>query len=203
MNETHSTDDPLRSEAAGSAQKPAGPSRLTLLVLALLLVVLVVAGFFAGYLPRQRRESVLAAESKIAEDSLPVVNVQKVRRADAKTSLVLRATSRPVTEAPILARANGYIKRRYGRYRRPGERGAGSGRNRCSRTQPAILQAKATVDQANSTVEQAQAALQQGHSNENLARVTAQRWRTCPRRAWFRARRTTPTRRNGLPNRPT
>jgi RND family efflux transporter MFP subunit len=176
MNETHSTDDPLRSEAAGSAQKPAGPSRLTLLVLALLLVVLVVAGFFAGYLPRQRRESVLAAESKIAEDSLPVVNVQKVRRADAKTSLVLPGNIQAVTEAPILARANGYIKRRYADIGDRVKEGQVLAEIDAPELNQQILQAKATVDQANSTVEQAQAALQQGHSNENLARVTAQRW---------------------------
>ena len=176
MNETHSTDDPLRSEAAGSAQKPAGPSRLTLLVLALLLVVLVVAGFFAGYLPRQRRESVLAAESKIAEDSLPVVNVQKVRRADAKTSLVLPGNIQAVTEAPILARANGYIKRRYADIGDRVKEGQVLAEIDAPELNQQILQAKATVDQANSTVEQAQAALQQGHSNENLAQVTAQRW---------------------------
>jgi len=176
MNETHSTDDPLRSEAAGSAQKPAGPSRLTLLVLALLLVVLVVAGFFAGYLPRQRRESVLAAESKIAEDSLPVVNVQKVRRADAKTSLVLPGNIQAVTEAPILARASGYIKRRYADIGDRVKEGQVLAEIDAPELNQQILQAKATVDQANSTVEQAQAALQQGHSNENLAQVTAQRW---------------------------
>ena len=65
MNEIHPAEGHPRSR----------PSRLTLLVLALLLVVLVVAGFFAGYLPRRRRESVLAAESKVAVDALPVVNV--------------------------------------------------------------------------------------------------------------------------------
>jgi RND family efflux transporter MFP subunit len=176
MNETHSTDDRLRSEAAGSAQKPAGPSRLTLLVLALLLVVLVVAGFFAGYLPRQRRESVLAAESKIAVDSLPVVNVQKVKRADAKTSLVLPGNIQAVTEAPILARASGYIKRRYADIGDRVKEGQVLAEIDAPELNQQILQAKATVDQANSTVEQAQAALQQGHSNENLARVTAQRW---------------------------
>ena len=176
MNETHSTDDPLRSEAAGSAQKPAGPSRLTLLVLALLLVVLVVAGFFAGYLPRQRRESVLAAESKIAEDSLPVVNVQKVRRADAKTSLVLPGNIQAVTEAPILARASGYIKRRYADIGDRVKEGQVLAEIDAPELNQQIRQAKATVDQANSAIEQAEAALQQGRSNENLARVTAQRW---------------------------
>ena len=152
------------------------PSRLTLWVLALLLVVLVVAGFFAGYLPRRRRESVLAAESKVAVDALPVVNVQKVRRAQAKTSLVLPGNIQAVTEAPILARASGYIKRRYVDIGDRVKEGQVLADIEAPELNQQIRQAKATVDQANSAIEQAQAALQQGRSNENLARVTAQRW---------------------------
>jgi multidrug efflux pump subunit AcrA (membrane-fusion protein) len=166
MNQIHPTDDLKRP----------GPSRLTLLVLALLLVVLVAAGFFAGYLPRRRRESVLAAESKVAADSLPVVNVQKVKRAEAKTSLVLPGNIQAVTEAPVLARASGYIKRRYADIGDRVKEGQVLAEIEAPELNQQIRQAKATVDQANSTVEQAQAALQQGHSNENLARVTAQRW---------------------------
>jgi RND family efflux transporter MFP subunit len=176
MNEIHPTEDHLRSEAAGSAPPSSGPSRLTLLALALLLVVLVVAGFFAGYLPRRRRESVLAAESKVAVDSLPVVNVQKVKRAEAKTSLVLPGNIQAVTEAPVLARASGYIKRRYADIGDRVKEGQVLAEIEAPELNQQIRQAKATVDQANSTVEQAEAALQQGHSNENLARVTAQRW---------------------------
>jgi RND family efflux transporter MFP subunit len=166
MKEIHPTDDLKRP----------GPSRLTLLVLALLLVVLVAAGFFAGYLPRRRRESVLAAESKVAVDSLPVVNVQKVKRAEAKNSLVLPGNIQAVTEAPVLARASGYIKRRYADIGDRVKEGQVLAEIEAPELNQQIRQAKATVDQANSTVEQAQAALQQGHSNENLARVTAQRW---------------------------
>ena len=176
MNETHPIEDHLRSEGARSAPPPSGPSRLTLLAIALLLVVLVVAGFFAGYLPRRRRESVLAAESKVAVDTLPVVNVQRVKRADARSSLVLPGNIQAVTEAPVLARASGYIKRRYADIGDRVKEGQVLAEIEAPELNQQIRQAKATVDQANSTVEQADAALQQGRSNENLARVTAQRW---------------------------
>jgi RND family efflux transporter MFP subunit len=190
MNEIHSTDDQLRSQiedlkrqleeheklAAGRARKPSGPSGRTLLAIALLLVALVVVGFFAGYLPRRRRESVLAAESKVAVDSLPVVNVQKVKRAEARTSLVLPGNIQAVTEAPVLARASGYIKRRYADIGDRVKEGQVLAEIEAPELNQQIRQAKATVAQANSTVEQAEAALQQGRSNENLARVTAQRW---------------------------
>src|ERR1017187_7799773 len=176
MKEIHPIEDHLRSEAASSAPPPSGPSRLTLLAIALLLVVLVVAGFFAGYLPRRRRESVLAAETKIAVDTLPVVNVQIVRRAEAKSSLVLPGNIQAVMEAPVLARASGYIKRRYADIGDRVKEGQVLAEIEAPELNQQIRQAKATVDQANSSIEQAQAALQQGRSNENLARVTAQRW---------------------------
>ena len=176
MKEIHPIEDHLRSEATRSAPPPSGPSRLILLAIALLLVVLVVAGFFAGYLPRRRRESVLAAETKIAVDTLPVVNVQIVRRAEAKSSLVLPGNIQAVMEAPVLARASGYIKRRYADIGDRVKEGQVLAEIDAPELNQQIRQAKATVDQANSTIEQAQAALQQGRSNENLARVTAQRW---------------------------
>jgi RND family efflux transporter MFP subunit len=191
MNETHPTDDQLRSEiedlkrqleqhrklaAASGAPKPAGPSGLTLLAIALVLVAMVVVGFFAGYLPRRRRESVLAADSKVAVDSLPVVNVQKVKRAAAKSNLVLPGNIQAVAEAPVLARASGYIKRRYADIGDRVTEGQVLAEIEAPELNQQIRQAKATVDQAKSTVEQAEAALQQGRSNENLARVTAQRW---------------------------
>ena len=77
MNETKTNEDRLRAEieelkrqlqeekgrgSTGSPGEPKGPSVTTLAVLGLLFVALVVAGFFLGYLPRQRREMVLAAE---------------------------------------------------------------------------------------------------------------------------------------------
>jgi len=182
MNETHPTEDQLRFEIEDlkrqleEHKKPAGPSGRTLLAIALVLVALVVVGCFAGYLPRRRRESVVAAESKTAVDSLAVVNVQKVKRADAKSSLVLPGNIQAVTEAPVLARASGYIKRRYADIGDRVKEGQVLAEIEAPELNQQIRQAKATVDQANSTVEQAEAALQQGRSNENLARVTAQRW---------------------------
>jgi RND family efflux transporter MFP subunit len=190
MNETVRTDDQLRSEiedlkrqleeqrklAAGGAHKPAGPSGLTLLAIALVLVALVVVGFFAGYLPRRRRELVLAAETKAGAESLPVVNVRKVKRSEGKNSLVLPGNIEAVTEAPVLARASGYIKRRYADIGDRVKEGQVLAEIEAPEVDQQIRQAKATVDQANSMVQQAEAALEQGRSNENLARVTAERW---------------------------
>ena len=124
---TNSNEELLRSEiedlkrqlaeqkalASGQTPRPTGPAGRTLVLLALLVVALVVGGFFLGYVPRQRREQVLAAESKADSQSVPVVNVALVTRSSLKSSLVLPGNIQAITEGPVLARASGYIRKRY------------------------------------------------------------------------------------------
>ena len=81
MNEINTTEDQLRAEIEAlrkqlnSLQREpaanAGPSGGTLLVLVLMLAGLVAAGYFLGYLPRQRREHVLAAEAQVEGSEPP------------------------------------------------------------------------------------------------------------------------------------
>lgn len=153
-----------------------GPSAWTLLVVVLLLAALGAAGYYYGYLPRQQREQVLAAESQAATDSLPVVNVVKVTRSSTKGNLILPGNLQAVTEAPVLARASGYIKKRYVDI---GDR-VTAGQVLADIEAPELVQqirqAEAAVAQADSAIQQAEASLAQGHSNENLARVTKDRW---------------------------
>src|SRR5450755_2766110 len=125
MNEIGTTEDRLRSEIENlkrqleeqkqpsRAQTNRRPSAVSLILIALLLAVLIVVGFFVGYLPRHRREAVLAAESKATGHTLPVVNVSRVTRSAGNSLLVLPGNIQAVTEAPILARATGYIRKRY------------------------------------------------------------------------------------------
>jgi RND family efflux transporter MFP subunit len=191
MNEIKTSEHQLRAEiedlkrqleeqkkraAAGSdpAQKP--PSANTLLIVLLLLAALGAAGYYYGYLPRQHREQVLAAESQASIVSLPTVNVQKVTRSSSRGNLVLPANIQAVTEAPILARASGYVKKRYVDIGDRVAAGQVLAEVEAPELNQQILQAKAGVDQANSAVQQAEASLTQGRSNENLARVTRDRW---------------------------
>jgi len=191
MNLTNTIADELRAEIenlkrqleeqkrlaeAGHGRPLQGPSGLTLLVIVLAVLALSAAGFFLGYLPRQRREMVLAAESKSDAQSLPVVNMQVVKRSEATSELVLPGNIQPVAEAPVLARASGYIRKRYADIGDRVESGQVLAEIEAPELDQQIRQATASLDQARSTVEQATAALEQGRSNANLARVTAQRW---------------------------
>jgi RND family efflux transporter MFP subunit len=145
-------------------------------LIALTIVGLIVVGFVTGYLPRQKREQVLAAESKDNARSLPTINFARVERSATKTQLVLPGNVQAMTEAPVLARASGYIRKRY---KDIGDRVHGGdimAEIEAPELDQQILQANAALDQSKSSVQQAEAAVEQGKANENLAKVTAGRW---------------------------
>jgi RND family efflux transporter MFP subunit len=185
MNDIQSIEDQLRAENEalrrqlqeqkhGDGQKK--PSGWTGVAVLLLLGALAIAGYYLGYLPRQKREMVLAAESQNQSDSLPVVNVTPVTRSASTDSLVLPGNIQAVTEAPVLARASGYIKKRTADMGDRVSAGQVLAEIEAPELNQQILQAKAAVEQADAAVQQADASLQQAHSNENLAHVTFNRF---------------------------
>jgi len=184
MNDTQSTEDQLRAEIAAlkrqlerQAHPPAsGPTARTFVVVILLVVALGVAGYFLGYLPRQHREQVLAAETQAESTALPIVNVATVVRSEAKSSLVLPGNIEAVTEAPVLARASGYIRKRTVDIGDRVAAGQVLAEIEAPEIQQQIRQAKAAVDTAAAAVQQANANLVQGRSNLQLAEVTKNRW---------------------------
>jgi RND family efflux transporter MFP subunit len=191
MNELNTSEEQLRAEvedlkrqleqqkealAAGHGGAGGGPSARTLVVVVLLLVVLAVAGYFLGYAPRQHREEVLAAESHTSSQSLIEVNVAEVKRSGSQTSLVLPGSIEAVTEAPVLARASGYIRKRLVDIGDRVAAGQVLAEIEAPEIDQQILQAKAQDDQAASAIQQAQANLVQGQANLQLAEVTKDRW---------------------------
>jgi RND family efflux transporter MFP subunit len=182
MNDTQSTEDSLRAEIADLKRQlahrppPPEPSSRTLVTVLLLLGALAVAGYFLGYAPRQHREHVLAAETQAENRALPVVTVATVERSPDKTSLVLPGNIQAVTEAPILARASGYVKKRYVDIGDRVTAGQVVAEIEAPEIQQQVAQAKAAVDTSQSAVQQAEAGLAQGRSNLHLAEVTKDRW---------------------------
>src|SRR5690242_7567575 len=159
-----------------SSHSKSAPSRRLLWSLGFFLLAVVVTAFFAGYLPRQRRQQVLAAEAKAEVETLPLATVTTVIRGPARAQLILPGNLQPITEAPVLARASGYLRARNADIGDRVKESQVLAEIEAPELDQQIRQAQATLEQAQSSVQQAEAALDQGRSNENLARLTAGRW---------------------------
>ncbi|MBZ5675989.1 MAG: efflux RND transporter periplasmic adaptor subunit [Acidobacteriia bacterium] len=171
----------LREQEEGLSGPPAKrwkPSAITITALLLFLIVLFVGAFFAGYIPLQRRETLVREEADVHGKDLPHVEVMKVGRSSIQSELKLPGTLQAVTEAPILARADGYLKARYVDLGDKVKVGQPLAEIDAPELDQQILQAQAAVAQAQASLEQAQASLEQGKANRELARVTAERWKT-------------------------
>jgi RND family efflux transporter MFP subunit len=165
-----------------AASKPTGPSAKTLFAIAIVLVALITGAFFAGYMPRQRRETVLANEAVVESQALPTVTVVSIGRAQGNSELALPGNIQAITEAPILARASGYVKERLVDIGDRVAEGQILAVLEAPELQHQIDQANSAVTQASDGLQQAEANLTQARANEELARVTAERWKNLVQR---------------------
>lgn len=163
-------------------EHPKRPSGGKIALLLLVIAALFVGAFFTGYIPHHRRQLQITAEADADSASLPEVTVVAARRAATIGDLVLPGNIQAVTEAPILARAEGYVLKRYVDI---GDRVA-AGQLLAEIQAPdldqQVRQAQASVVQSESDLERANAALEQGKANESIAKVTATRWQNLVQR---------------------
>ncbi|EEF62794.1 efflux RND transporter periplasmic adaptor subunit [Pedosphaera parvula] len=127
---------------------------------ALLVVVLVIVGVVAGLVPRLRHREQLAKDT--LEMGVPTVEVTSAVRGKATAALTLPAEVKPVVEAPIYARASGFIKKWYvdiGAQVKAGE-----------------VLADIDTPELNQELEAARAALVRAEADLALARTTSERW---------------------------
>ncbi len=144
--------------------------------MALGLLVLIAVAFFAGYIPRLRRETQIQTEARDQIDALPRVNVVAVTRSGATSKLELPGNIQAVTEAPILARADGYIKTRLADIGDHVKAGQLVAEIEAPELDQQVSQARANLQQAQAALDQANANYDQGKANKELAGVTARRW---------------------------
>ena len=151
--------------------------RTTLLrTLGIVLALVLVLGFAVGLLPKLRRQHVLAAEAEQAITARPIVPVALVTRAPAEAVTVLPGTLEAITEAPVLARADGYVKRRYADIGDHVAQGQVLAEIEAPELDQQVRQAASSLDQSRSALEQAKANLTQGIATRELARVSAARY---------------------------
>jgi RND family efflux transporter MFP subunit len=164
------------SSHAGLAARPWNPSAITLWSIFLGVTVLIIVAFFAGYIPLQKRQILIRAEAREQGEALPRVEVIEVGRSSRKSELEMPGNIQAITEAPILARANGYIKRRMVDIGDRVQAGQPLAEIEAPELDQQVSQAKANLEQARAALDQSLANYEQGKSNLELARVTAQRW---------------------------
>lgn len=171
-------------KSGGNGGQPGGgppremwrPSAITIWVIVLGVAVLAVLAFVSGYRPLRERRDTIAAEARDQEQARQRVEVTKVARAAGEDTIELPGNVEAITEAPILARADGYLARRLvdiGDRVRSGQLVA---EIEAPEMDEQIQQAQAAVQQAHAAVDQAQANYERGQADEQLAKVTAERW---------------------------
>jgi RND family efflux transporter MFP subunit len=159
---------------------PAGvwhPSGLTITAMVLGTTVLLVVAFFAGYVPLQKRQALVRGEAREQEQSLPRVEVIHVERSGHNSELELPGNIQALTEAPILARADGYIRRRMVDIGDRVRAGQPVAEIEAPELDDQVSQAKASIEQAQAGLDQALANLERGKANLGIAKLTADRWR--------------------------
>jgi len=148
-----------RSASASTSDAAASASR-KLRHTAIVAVVLVVAGTVAGIVPRLRRAAVLSKETR--ELAIQTVSVVSPTPGKPSAGLALPAEIKPFLDAPIYARANGYLKRFLV------DIGA--------QVQAGDLLAEIDTPELDEELAQARAQVDQVKAALALAKITADRW---------------------------
>ncbi len=174
--------DELKSAGHGGAEtglpgKLWHPSAITIWSIFLAVTALIVVAFLAGYIPLLKRRAVIAGEAHEQERTLPRVEVIEVARAKGKSLLQLPGNIQAITEAPILARADGYVLHRMVDIGDRVQTGQTVAEIEAPEMEEQVRQSRANLQQARAAVDQALANYQQGKSDAELARVTAERWK--------------------------
>ena len=155
MNTPEKSPTPLDPAATTAPRSAVKLSHVTGVV-----ATLVVIGLVAGFIPRWRQRSALRAET--LELAIPTVNVTLPTPGQAGPGLLLPGEVKPLLEAPIYSRANGYVKRwlvDIGAHVEAGQ-----------------LLAEIDTPELDQQLEQARAQLAESEAALALAKTTAERW---------------------------
>jgi RND family efflux transporter MFP subunit len=152
------------------------PSKLAIWGIVLCATALFVVAFFMGYMPLQARNSLVRSEASEQASALPRVDVIQVGRASTMSELDLPGNIQAITEAPILARADGYLEKRLVDIGDRVQAGQPVAEIAAPELDEQVRQVKAALQQSHAALDQTLANLEQGKSNMELARITADRW---------------------------
>jgi RND family efflux transporter MFP subunit len=153
------------------------PSSITIWAIILGVTVLLIVAFIAGYVPMRKQRGVIAGEALSRQEALPRAEVMQVRRAPSDSELELPGSIQAITEAPVLARASGYIKQRFGDIGDRVKAGQALAQIDAPELDQQVIEAKANLQQAHAVLDESNASYEQGKANLDLAKVSADRWK--------------------------
>ena len=140
-------------------------------ILVIVAAIVVVTGI------RSRIAAASAVREKTLELEVPTVAVVHPAPGDLKNEVLLPGNVQPLIDAPIYARATGYVKQWSVDIGARVKAGQTLAELDAPELDQQVQQAKSNLQQAQASLEQSLASYEQGRSNEELARVTADRWK--------------------------
>jgi len=147
-------------------------------IAAFLLVVLVlIAAFALGLVPRLSRQKALLAASNQERERVPIVDTVTVQLSARTAELVLPGNIEAMYEAPIYARADGYLRKLFVDIGDRVKAGQILGEIETPELDQQLRQARASLKQSEAALKQSEAAVAQARANLELARVTLDRWK--------------------------
>jgi RND family efflux transporter MFP subunit len=172
QHETHTTS----GAAPTAAGHPAHPSRSRRRTIATLAGFCVVGLIAVGVVPRLILSRNLERQSSQQAATPPNIFVTPAQASPATVTVQLSGTMSPITEAPVLARTDGYLKKRLVDIGDRVHTGQLLGVIVAPDLDQQVDQARALLEQSRSTLQQSQAALDQAKANAGIAGITAERW---------------------------
>ena len=143
----------------------------------LLTALILIAAVAFGLIPRLSRQKALLASSDVERERVPVVDTVTVRSSSPTSELLLPGNVDAMLEAPIYARADGYLRKLYVDIGDRVRTGQALADIETPELDQQLQQARASVDQAKAALKQSEAAVAQAKANLALAKVTLDRWK--------------------------
>src|ERR1700683_3161280 len=126
--------------------------------------------------PRLFRRHTLAKDKKNQQNAVPSVTVVQAQAIPPSVDVELSGTMSAITDAPVLARANGYLVKRFVDIGDHVHKGQTMGIIDAPDLDQQVNQAQAALRESQSSLQQSESSLNQAQANQGLAAVNAKRW---------------------------
>ncbi|MGA7408911.1 MAG: efflux RND transporter periplasmic adaptor subunit [Bryobacteraceae bacterium] len=162
-------------ENSSSSSPHSRASGRSVAIIVIVLVLLFAGIFLFGWTRHDEVEKAARADAKLEATTLPTVTITVAARAASVAELTLPGNIQAITEAAVLARAEGYLVKRYADIGDRVREGQLLAELDTPDLDQQVVQAQAALQQTNAALAQAKAAREQSKANAQLADVTAKR----------------------------